>query len=156
MQVILWDCGPEKPRPPVRPDAPRGKAGDPEYDLGRLEFAEALEAYEAALKKFKRDKDEFEHWQATNGGPVELMRWSCDARDALMHDARAVQEGRQHRRRYFISSKTRGYAHLPNDGLPPGVMPGHGQETNLQRQAADEQALAVARAQDPVFGEDSV
>jgi hypothetical protein len=152
MQVVLWDCGPSKPRPPVPPIAPKGKPGDPEYDLGRLEFAEALEDYEAALKKFKRDKEEFEHWAATNGGPVEISQWSCDARDTLTHDARAVAEGRQQKPRYHISARTRGYAHLPNAGLPPGVTPGHGHEVNLDRQAADEQALARARREDPVFG----
>jgi hypothetical protein len=108
------------------------------------------------LKRYKRDKDDFARWQTTNGGPVELTRWSCDARDAIQHDTRAVQEGRQSKRRYFISSRTRGYQHLENRGLPPGVEPGHGHEANLDRQAADDQALAMARAQDPVFGEDSV
>ena len=73
-----------------------------------------------------------------------------------MHDGRAVAEGRQSKRRYFISSKTRGYGHLENAGLPPGVTPGHGQETNLQRQADDDQALAAAIRSDPVFGEGSV
>lgn len=156
MQVVLWDCGPEKPKPPVRPDAPRGKSGDPEFDLAAIELRDKLEQYESDLKAYGAAKREHQTWWQTNGGPVEFQRWSCDARDALMHDARAVQEGRQSKRRYFISSKTRGYGNLENHGLPPGVMPGHGHEANLDRQAADDQALAMARQQDPVFGEGAV
>jgi hypothetical protein len=154
-QVVLWDCGPEKPRSPVRPIAPKGMAGDAEYDLAVIELKEKLEDYEAALKRYKRDQEDFEHWHAKNGGPIEFQMWSCDARDALEHDARAVHEGRQSRKRYYLSSKTRGYAHLANNGLPAGVTPGRGHEANLDRQAADDQALARARREDPVFGEDA-
>jgi hypothetical protein len=47
MMVVLWDTGPEPPRPPQRPDAPRGKAGDPEFDLAVIELHDKLEDYEA-------------------------------------------------------------------------------------------------------------
>ena len=156
MQVVLWDCGPEQPRPPERPIAPKGVPGDPEYDLAVIELHDKLEQYEAELKAYGTAKREHEIWWQKNGGPVEFQQWSCDARDALQHDANAVHEGRQSRRRYYLSSKTRGYQHLENHGLPPGVTPGRGQDQNLARQAADDQALAVARREDPVFGEGAI
>jgi hypothetical protein len=151
-KVILWDCGPEPPTPPERPEAPHGKAGDIEYDLALLDARDKLAAYEADLKTFKQRKTEYDDWVSRNGGAIEKMFWSCDARDALGHDARAVQEGRQSRLRYYLSSKTRGYGHLPNGGLPPDQAPGRGHQANLDRQAADDRAMALARQNDPVFG----
>ena len=156
MMVVLWDTGPERPKPPARPDAPRGKAGDPEYDLAAIEFHDKLEQYEIDLKAYGAAKRDHEIWWRKNGGAVEFQMWSCDARDALEHDANAVSEARQHKRRYYISSKTRGYQHLENRGLPPGIEPGHGQDQNLKRQANDDRALAIARREDPVFGEGAV
>lgn len=117
--VVLWDCGPEKPKPPVRPIAPKGSAGDPEYDLAVIELHDAREQYEIDLKAYGAAKREHEIWWRKNGGAVECQMWSCDARDAIQHDTRAAVEGRQSRRRYYISSKTRGYAHLANNGLRP-------------------------------------
>jgi len=150
--VFLWCLPPEKPSPPVRPTLPRGKDGDPEYDLAKIELKGKLERYEQELKEYGRLKAEYEGWAERYGGPIEIKQWSCDARDSLAHDQRAVAEGRQTARRYFISSRTRGYGHLPNGGLPPGVTPGHGHAESVAREAAEDRALAIARGQDPVFG----
>jgi hypothetical protein len=152
LKVILWDCGPEKPVFPTRPDAPHGKQGDPLFDLAMVDFRDLLEKYEADVKAFKRQQAEFDDWQNRIGGPVERLFWSCDAGDALRYDADAVRRGQQEKRRYFISSKTRGYGHLPNGGLPEDMKPGRGQQAALDQQAADDHAMALARQNDPVFG----
>jgi hypothetical protein len=153
MQVVLWDVGPSAPVPPERPEAPRGKDGDLEFEIAKIDAREQIAEYGTEVQRYKRDRDEFEHWHTRNGGPIEIQMWSVDARDALGHDARAVREGRQSKLRYHLSSKTRGYGHLENGGLPPGVTPGHGHEANVQRQLADAHALAIARRNDPVFGD---
>jgi hypothetical protein len=114
IMVVLWDCGPERPTPPERPETPRGKAGDPQYDLAVIELKEKIEDYEVALKAFGAALRHHEAWWRRHGGPVEQTFWSCDARDALANDARAVQEGRQTRARWYLSSRTRGYDHLEN------------------------------------------
>ena len=44
MHVWLWDCGPEQPMLPDPPEAPSGKAGDPQFDLAKLKFKRALRA----------------------------------------------------------------------------------------------------------------
>src|SRR5262249_46602132 len=136
MKVWLWDLGPEKPVAPKRPNVPKGKEGDPEYDLAVLEFKEQLEAYEDALKRYRNAKVEFADFQRIMGGPVEVLMWSCDAADALRNDARQIYHeqdnptGTQKRPRWVISARTRGYDKLPNRGLPEGMKPGHGHQAN--------------------------
>lgn len=143
MMVVLWDLGPEAPKPPVRPKAPVGKEGDPEYDLSLIEFREQIEGYEAALKAYRQAKIEYADFERRYGGPYEIVMWSCDAHDAL---ERAPK-------RYRISSKTRGHGRLKNNGLPIGVSPGHGQ-SEIERRAMEGDAdLAALRRADPVFGE---
>lgn len=157
-QVILWDVGPSKPVAPARPDVPKGKEGDPEYDLAKIEFAEALEDYQDALKVWKKQKTEYAEWHKQNDGPVEIVMWSCDAFDALARDAanapvtrnKAGEETRQ--LRYFISARTRGHSGLPNRGLPQGKRPGKGQAELERRMREGDSELMAARAADPVFG----
>ena len=152
-QVILWDIGPEKPKAPSRPHAPKGKEGDPEYDLAKVEFKDALEDYEQALRDFKRAKEDHARWYKQNGGPIEISFWSCDAWDALDRDRQAVADGRQTQLRYYISSRTRGHEGLPNRGLPENAKPGHGQAENERREREGSEDLAQMRRSDPVFGE---
>ena len=151
-QVWLWDCGPPKPVMPKRPDLPKGKPGEPEYDLAMIEFASVKEDYEAALKNYRHLKDEFADFDRRYGGPYLFSQWSCDAQDTLANDGRAVSEGRQARLRYFVSSRTRGYERVPNGGLPEGMKPGHGHEENLRREREGDADMAYARKSDPVFG----
>lgn len=157
-QVILWDTGPVKPVAPARPEVPKGKEGDPEYDLAKIEFAEALEDYQEALKTWKKAKIEYADWQKQNGGPIEIVMWSCDAFDALARDAanapvtrNKVGEEVKHLR-YFISARTRGHSHLPNRGLPQGRRPGLGQAELERRMLEGDAELMAARRADPVFG----
>src|SRR5208282_1228932 len=150
MKVWLWDCGPEEPLMPDAPDEPAGADG-PKRDLARLIYKRALASYEQALLKFERDDIDYKNWQKHYGGPIELMQWSCDARDTLQNDARAVAENRQLAPRWHLSSRTRGHEKLKNGGLPAGVKPGHGHQANLDRQIAGEKEFINVMKADPVF-----
>lgn len=155
-RVWMWDIGPERPVQPKRPPVPKGREGDPEFDLALIEFKEALADYEAALHTHKRLKVEYADWEKRMGGAIMLPMWSVDARDALERDGRAVDEGRQTRRRYYIASRTRGYHGLPNEGLPEGHKSGHGHKENMRREREGQDGLMAARAADPVFGSEVV
>lgn len=150
--VWMWDCGPEEPELPTPPDPPSGKDGDPKYDLAKIGYKRQLRAYEEALEDFERRTAEFKVWKKQQGGPIERQFWSVDARDAMAHDARAVEEGRQTKPRYYVSSRTRGHTHLKNGGLPAGMKPGKGHQANLEREIAGEAEFKKALAADPVFG----
>jgi len=150
--VYLWDAGPTAPTQPKRPIPPRGKEGEPEYDLAVIDFREALSVYEAELKAFSARKAEYARWEAQVGGAEEIKMWSVDARDALDRDSLAVKEKRQSSRRYFISARTRGFGSLPNGGLPDNMKPGARHFANLERERDGDSDLAAARRADPVFG----
>ena len=152
-RVWLWDIGPSKPKPPTRPEAPKVAEGTPAGDIAKLEFAEVLEQYQAGLKRYRTLKAEFDDWNAKNTGPYIIPFWSCDAQDAISNDLRAVQEGRQEKRRYYLCSRTRGRGDLPNGGLPEGMKPGKRYESDRKREAAGEDDLVDARRRDPVFGQ---
>ncbi len=151
-QVFLWDIGPEKPTAPVRITVPKGVAGEPEYDLALLEFRDELASYEQALIAYRRARIEYDTFMRTNGGATESRHWSCDAQDALRNDAKAVEEGRQARRRWYVSSRTRGHERLANNGLPEGVRPGRQQAENRAREASAMEIFAQAKRSDPNFG----
>jgi hypothetical protein len=152
-RVILWDIGPEEPKPPQRPLLPKGQGeGDPAYDLAKVEFARELQKYEGDLVMFARRRDEYAEWQRTLNGPVEREFWSVDAADALNRDLVAVREGRQSRRRWYLSSRTRGSEKLSNRGLPEGMAPGRGQSEIERRRIEENAELEVAMRSDPVFG----
>lgn len=140
--VMLWDIGPLKPSAPAKPILPKGKEGDPEYDVAMVEFREELETYQLAYKAFIQAKIDFAKWQKDQGGAIELRMFSCDAHDALARDPE----------RYHISASTRGHEKLKNHGLPAGYKPGRGQEENQRRAREGEAEFAAARAADPVFG----
>lgn len=154
MRVWLWDCGPEKPVQPQRPEPPTGKQGDPEFDLATIEFREALENYDEALRRWGQEKKDYAEFQKRMGGPVEFWQWSVDARDSFRHDAKAVAEGRQKKIRYYLSSRTKGYEKLKNRGLPIGMKPGHGHQANLERQIAGDKEFLAALKADPHFGQE--
>jgi hypothetical protein len=154
MKVWLWDCGPEEPDMPDTPEMPSGKDG-PALDLARLQYKRKLAAYEQALLKFERDSAEYADWTKRYGGPIEVIQWSCDARDTLKYDALAVTEGRQTKPRWHLSSRTRGYDKLKNLGLPLGQKPGHGHQAAIERQLAGEKEFVAALKADPVFGQET-
>ena len=146
-KVFLWDCGPEEPVPPDEPDQP--PLNDP---LALLRRKRAVKRYENDLLIYDRNEAEYQHWQKNVRGPVEIVMWSCDARDALEHDARAVEDKRQKKLRYYISSRTRGYEKARNFGLPNGITPGAGHQENLDRQIAGEKEFVEVLKKDPQFG----
>lgn len=172
MKCWLWDCGPDEPELPDPPEPPTGKAGDPKYDLANLQFKRALRAYEAGLEKYERDQKEFDAWKKHNGGPIEILRFSVDAFDAIKHDLRAVFEGRQKKPRYFVSKRnsrvmiqrivgsmqdilTREKVELSvSTGLPKGVKPGHGHQANIERELAVEKEFVSTLRADPHFGQE--
>lgn len=141
--VVLWDLGPQKPTAPKRPAAPKGKEGDPEFDLAKIEFQDVLDEYQTALKAFGQAKKDYADWLKRVGGPIELTMWSCDAADSLARDPK----------RYCVSAATRGHEKLPNRGLPEGIKPGQGQIEQQRRIAAGDSDLEQLRRRDPVFGE---
>jgi hypothetical protein len=152
-KVFLWDLGPEEPIPPEEPEPPALPFGDSKYQLEHLRHRRAVKRFEDELAIYDRNEREFQHWHKNVRGPVEIMMWSTDARDALEHDARAVDDKRQHKRRYYISSKTRGYEKIKNLGLPLGIEPGEGHRDNLERQLAGEKEFIEVLKKDPQFGE---
>jgi len=152
-KIYVWDCGPEEPMPPEEPIPPALPITDPKYHLENLRHKRAVKRFEDELVTYDRNEREFQHWQRNVRGPVELMMWSCDARDALEHDARAVTENRQKKLRYYISSRTRGYEKARNFGLPDGVEPGAGHQDNLLRQIAGEKEFIEVLKKDPQFGD---
>lgn len=154
MRVWLWDCGPAKPDAPKRPAVPKGREGEAEYDLAMIDFRQAIADYDEALKTYGQRKKEFAEFESRFGGPYLILFWSCDANDALSNDARAVKEGRQAQRRYYISSRTRGYEKLPNMGLPQNAKPGHGHAENMRREEEGDADMAFMRRSDPVFGQE--
>ena len=153
MKVWLWDCGPVEPDLPDAPEMPSGKDG-PAMDLARLQYKRKLVAYEQALLLYERNLADWQDWTKRNGGPIEVLQWSCDARDTLGYDTEAVKEGRQAAPRWYLSSRTRGYEKLKNFGLPIGQKPGHGHQANLDRQLAGEVEFVKAIQADPVFGQE--
>lgn len=140
--VVLWDIGPTKPEAPKKPALPKGKEGEPEFDLAMIDFKEALEEYADGLKAYGRAKIEYAKWQKDQGGAIELKMFSCDAHDALARDPK----------RYHISASTRGHEKLKNHGLPDGHKPGKGQAENIRRAEEGQAEFAAARARDPIFG----
>lgn len=146
-KVWLWDIGPEEPRPPVKPDAPKSK--DP-IALKEAEFE--AETWAAQKRQYDADLAAFVEWNRSRGGPYMEPMWSRNAQDALANDARAVDEKRQTRRRWYLSSRTRGYRHLPNEGLPEGMRPGRWHHEMIKRELAGEAEYIAARKADPVFG----
>jgi hypothetical protein len=148
LHMWAWDCGPEEPEAPTPPDPPEGREGTPIYDLQKIQFARKLAAYQEALLKYETDRDDHRSWWAKHGGPTTLSFWSVDLADALENDGRAVAEGRQARRRYFVYD-----AKSPTHGLPAGLSPGRGHHENIARQIAGQIQAAAARQSDPQFGQ---
>lgn len=165
MKAWLWDCGPEEPGLPEPPSAPQGREGDPKYDLAKVQFRRALKAYEEQLLLYEQRAAEFKDWNIRMGGPMERLFYSCDARDALFYDKRAVEEGRQTHRRYYVSHRNSrnviamlqrfGHEALKeNGGLPAKLKPGRGHQEEIERQIAGEKEFVAALRADPQFGQE--
>lgn len=144
--VRLWDIGPTRPVAPAKPKLPHGKDGDPEYELARLEFREALEDYADALRRYGQEKKDYAKFQRDWGGPYELVMHSVDARDALINHGEKNKNGLPPR--YYVKDRR-----LANDGLPEGAKPGHGHHAMLARRAAGEAEFEEQRRKDPQFGD---
>lgn len=176
-RVVLWDIGPERPAPPVKPKPPNRGPDEAEYDLAMIDFRLAIADYEAALGRFRQAKIEYDDFQTRYGGPYEIPFWSCDAQDALRYDREAAETAaeagyraeiakapdpkaakavvkQEPRLRYHISSKTRGYGHLNNLGLPRGLRPGPGHAAQEERARQGAVDLEAAKRADPVFGKE--
>lgn len=151
--VYLWDVGPPEPSPPKRPKVPKGTEGEPEYDLALSDFRRDMLDYDSAIIRYGQQKKEYAEFMKQMGGPFEVKMWSVDARDALARDQLAVEEGGQEKKRWFMSSRTRGYEKLPNAGLPGGMKPGKGHEENLRREREGDSDLEAVRKKDPIFGQ---
>jgi len=139
LMVRLWDTGPVPPSAPERPELPKGKEGDPEYDLSMIEFKGALSVYETALKIYGQEKKDFAEWQNKFGGPYEIEMFSVDAREALMIAPD----------RYFVSD-----SRLKNHGLPDKRKPGKWHDEQKQVRAEADRLRARELARDPVFGQE--
>lgn len=136
--VRLWDVGPLEPVAPKRPDLPKGKEGDPDYDLALIDFRGALATYETDLKAYGAAKKAFADWNKTYGGPYEIVNYhSADAYDALTNDPE----------RYFVSRSD-----FPNHGLPKGRKPGPYHEAQKKQWAEDARQTRRLADQDPIFG----
>lgn len=125
LRVKFWDLGPTKPVMPVKPPQPK----NPDDPIAALEYQDAAAEYVKALQAYRVQAADYEKWVTDCGGPIELERWSSDARDAVKRDPK----------RYV---KT----------LPKGVKPGHGHEDNLRRKAEEDAEFRRVAATDPVFG----
>ena len=62
-EVWMWDTGPEKPVQPKRPPVPKGREGDPDFDLALIEFKRELAEYTAALEQYGADKRQYEQYK---------------------------------------------------------------------------------------------
>jgi hypothetical protein len=153
--VWLWDLGPEEPEPPDEPIPPALPVTDPKYHLENLRHKRAVKRFEDELVLYDRLEREFQHWHKNVRGPIEFRMNSTEARDALKYDAQAVEDGRQKKRRWYLSARTRGSERLKNHGLPPGVEPGPGHIENLERQLAGEKEFVDLLKADPHFGQES-
>jgi hypothetical protein len=151
-EVWLWDCGPEEPLPPDEPEPPALSFADPKYHLENLRHKRAVKRFEEDLITYDRLEREYQNWHKNIRGPVEVSMWSPNARDALEHDMRAVKDGRQKKRRWYLSARTRGSERLKNYGLPAGIEPGPGHQENLERAIAGDKEFIAALKSDPHFG----
>lgn len=141
MRRRVWDVGPQKPTAPARPEAPKGKNGDPDYEVAKIDFQEVLEDYQEAIRTYGRLKQEYADWHKRYGGPFELVMWSMDALEALQRDPK----------RYFESHPS-----LQNHGLPAEMKPGRFHYENIARTRLSDDELARARDRDPQFGNQGV
>jgi hypothetical protein len=119
----------------------------------RAARAQAIGDYEIGLKAYRGLKNEYAEWDKKYGGPYEFIQWSVDARDTFAADKKAVEESRQDKLRYYLSSRTRGYSGLKNAGLPDNSRPGRTHAENLKRELESNADLAAAQRRDPVFGD---
>lgn len=125
LRVKFWDLGPEKPVMPKKPDQPK----NPDDPIAKLEYEEAAETYVAAIKAYRVAQAEYARWEEECGGPVQIERWSVEARDAVQRDPK----------RYVKA-------------LPKNLKPGHGHIENLRRKEAEDAEFRRVAATDPIFG----
>lgn len=129
MREKIWDLGPQAPKAPAKPEPPKGKDGDPDYELAKVEFEHALAIYREDLLAYGRQTKEYREWKKRDGGPVQIDLWTVDANEAMRRDPD----------RYVKS-------------LPRGTKPGRAHFENLEREKAREEDLEADRKRDPQFG----
>lgn len=148
LRVGVWDIGPERPIKPAKPVMSKtARPGSVEYDIEQIELRSAVENYEKQLTHYLAQLKDHDSWHRRHSGPVVSEMWSVDWRDAQRHDTAATAEGRQRARRYYRYDPK-----APRLGLPVGVEPGRSHAEQIERHAADVQALEVVKADDPQFG----
>jgi hypothetical protein len=104
---MLWlsDFGPPAPVAPVAPVAPQGNIADPAYVLAMVEFWPVMEAHAKAVAAYTAATIEYVEWHSQHGSFHETLEYPMDAKSAIAADERAVKEGRQSGRRYYLSPR---------------------------------------------------
>jgi len=129
MREKIWDLGPEPPKPPAAPEQPKGKDGDPDYELAKLHYVQALEGYKIDLQAYGRQRDEYQRFARENGGPIQIERWGVEVEEAMARDPN------RYRRE-----------------LPRGMKPGKAHFDNIERQRLRADEMEADRRRDPQFG----
>jgi hypothetical protein len=103
----LWlsDFGPPQPIAPPAPPAPQGSFDDPAYILAMVEFWPSMEAHAKAVAAYTLATEEYLDFHSRHGSFHETLEWPMDAKVAIEADERAVAEGRQSARRYYLSPR---------------------------------------------------
>jgi hypothetical protein len=104
-KLYLSDFGPPAPVEPAAPAAPVGNIDDPAYILAMVEFWPTIEAHAKAMDAYTAATIEYLYFHSRYGSFRETLEYSMDALTALANDDRAVKEGRQSARRYYLSPR---------------------------------------------------
>jgi hypothetical protein len=104
---MLWlsDFGPPKPIAPVAPAAPQGSLDDPAFILAMVEFWPSMEAHHRNLMAYTAATQDYLDFHSRHGSFHETLEYPMDAKSAIAADERAVKEGRQSGRRYYLSPR---------------------------------------------------
>jgi hypothetical protein len=103
--LYLTDFGPPAPVAPIAPAAPQGNIDDPAYILAMVEFWPTMEAHAKAVAADSLATEEYLDFHSRHGSFHETLEWPMDAKVAIEADERAVAQGRQSARRYYLSPR---------------------------------------------------